>query len=76
MYFKDSDLPPEMKIRNKRKIAATIQPSENKIALVADPTLEEAATEEIEYIRTIGVLVQAVRELTEEVDKLKANQMN
>jgi len=32
----------------------------------------EDAGEEIEYIRTIGVLVQAVKELSDKVDKLEA----
>lgn len=56
--FKDDDFPSEMKIKMAHKDE--------------QGNIIEDTDEEIEYIKTIGVLVQAVRELTDKVDKLEA----
>jgi hypothetical protein len=57
-YFKDEDFPSEMKHKKVHKNEKGDIIEENE--------------EEIEFIRTIGVLVQAVRELTEKVEALEA----
>ena len=57
-YFKDADFPTEMKIKKAHK--------DDKCNVIEE---EEG---EIEFVRTIGVLVQSVRELTEKVEALEA----
>ena len=56
-YFLDEDFPSEMKC----KVATKTD----------DGRVVETEEEEIEYIRTIGVLVQSVRELIDKVEKLE-----
>ena len=56
-YFLDDDFPSEMKC----KVIAENEHGE----------LVETEEEEIEYIRTIGVLVQSMRELIDKVEKLE-----
>lgn len=56
-YFLDEDFPSEMKCRT--------------VAINDEGDLVETEEEEIEYIRTIGVLVQSVRELIDKVEYLE-----
>lgn len=56
-YFLDEDFPSEMKCRT--------------VAINDEGDLVETEEEEIEYIRTIGVLVQSVRELIDKVEHLE-----
>lgn len=85
LYFKDDDFPDEMKTDVIEKI---ITEAVQERRIVRKPTGEETlevteispaklelkptGKKEIEYIRTIGVLVQAVKELDEKVEKLEA----
>ena len=56
-YFKDKDFPPEMKCKKTH--------IDNKGNVI------EEEEEEIEFIRTIGILVQAARELTQRIESLE-----
>ncbi|MBA7714695.1 hypothetical protein ES703_123726 [subsurface metagenome] len=57
-YFQDADFPSEMKCKKAQKDK--------------DGNVVEEDEEEIEFVRTIGILVQSVRELTEKVENLEA----
>ena len=56
-YFKDEDFPDELKTDSKN---------------IDEKGVLTTGGREIEFIRTIGVLVQAVRELTDKVETLEA----
>jgi len=56
-HFKDDDFPDEMKM--------------DKVIIDKDGKAIQTGEREIEFIRTIGILVQAVRELTEKVEVLE-----
>ena len=57
-YFRDADFPSEMKCKKAHKDK--------------DGNVVEEDEEEIEFVRTIGILVQSVRELTDKVEAIEA----
>jgi hypothetical protein len=72
-YFAVEDFPDEMKM-DTFKIRETVETVEEKGKQVKRLKREKIATgkKDIEIIRTVGVLVQAVRELTAKVEALEA----
>jgi len=67
-YFQDGDFPDEMKMETEDIQEEISEETGKRISA----KLVKTGKKEIEFVRTIGVLVQAVRELTEKVEKLES----